>query len=76
LHQNGLLKHVTEGMIEGRIEVTERQGRRRRQPVDDINKTRGYWKLTEEEPDRRMKRPCCGRVYTPVVRQTTAWLNI
>ena len=31
-----LLKHVTEGKIEGSIEVKGRQGRRRKQLVDDL----------------------------------------
>jgi hypothetical protein len=30
LHRNCLLKHITEGKIEGGTEVTGRQGRRRR----------------------------------------------
>jgi hypothetical protein len=72
LRQNGLLKHVTEGMIEGRIEVTERLGRRRKQPVDDIKKTRGYWKLTKKEPDCRLRGTRFGRGCGPVVRQTAA----
>jgi hypothetical protein len=41
-----LLKHVIEGKIEGRMEVTGRRGRRRKQLVDDLKK-RGYtgnWK--------------------------------
>jgi hypothetical protein len=29
------LKHVTEGKMEGRIKVAERQGRRRKQLLDD-----------------------------------------
>jgi len=72
LGQNGLIKYFIEGMIEGRIEVTEGLGRRRKQLVDDIKKTRGYWKLTEEEPDRLLRRYRFGRGYGPVVRQTTA----
>jgi len=31
LHRNCLLKHIIERSIEGRIEVTERRGRRRKQ---------------------------------------------
>jgi len=31
LRRNCLLKHVTEGKIDGRIEVTGRRGRRRKQ---------------------------------------------
>jgi hypothetical protein len=35
LYRNCLLKHVTEGKIEGRTEVTERRGRKREQLLDD-----------------------------------------
>ena len=38
---------VIEGKIEGRIEVTGRRGRRRKQQLDDLKETRGYWKLKE-----------------------------
>jgi hypothetical protein len=31
-----LLKYVSEGKIEGRIEVTGRRGRRRKQLMDDL----------------------------------------
>jgi hypothetical protein len=36
LCRNCLIKHVTEGKIEGRIEMTGRRGRRRRQLLDDL----------------------------------------
>jgi len=36
------LKHTVEGKIEDRIEVIERRGRRRRQLLNDLQKTRGY----------------------------------
>jgi hypothetical protein len=41
LRRNGLLKNVIEGKIVEGIEVTERQGRRRKQLVDDLKETRG-----------------------------------
>ena len=34
--RNCLLKHVTEGKVDGRIEVTGRRGRRRKQLQDDF----------------------------------------
>jgi hypothetical protein len=55
LRRNYLLKHVIEGKIEGRIEVTGRRDRRHKQLLDDLQETRGYWKLKEEELD-----PLCG----------------
>jgi hypothetical protein len=36
LRRNCLLKHVIEGKIDGRINVTGRQGRRRKQLLDDL----------------------------------------
>ena len=39
LRRNRLLKQVIEGKREGRIEVTERQGRRRNQLLDDFKET-------------------------------------
>jgi hypothetical protein len=45
LRRNCLLKHVIEGKIEGRLDVTGRRKRRRKQILDDMNEKRGYWKL-------------------------------
>ena len=52
LRVNCLLKHAIEGKIEGGVEVTKRQGRRRKQLLDDIKETSGHWKLKEEALDR------------------------
>jgi hypothetical protein len=41
LHRNCLLKHVIEGKIEGRVAVTGRQEKRRKQLLDDIKETKG-----------------------------------
>jgi hypothetical protein len=43
---------VIEGKLEGRIEMTGRQGRKRKQLLDDLKETRGYWKLKEETLER------------------------
>ena len=43
--RNCLIKHIIEGKIAGRVEVTVRRGRRRKQLLDDIKETGGYWKL-------------------------------
>jgi len=42
LHRNCFLKHVIKGNIrvEGRMEV---KGRRRKQLMDDLKETTGYW---------------------------------
>ena len=52
LRRNFQLKHVTEK--EGRIEVTGRRGKRRKQLLDDIKERSGYWKLKEETLDRTL----------------------
>jgi hypothetical protein len=71
LRRNCLLKHVIEGKLEGRIEMTGRRGRRRKQLLDDLKGKRRYWKLREEVLVRTPWRTRFGRGYGPVVRQTT-----
>ena len=61
----------TEGKIQGGIEVTGRQGRRRSKLLDDLKERRGYSHLKEEALDRAMWRAGFGRGFGPVVRQTT-----
>ena len=68
--RNCLLKHVIEEKIVGRKEVTGRQGRRRKQLVDDIKEVSGYGKLKEEALDGIQWRIRFGRSYGPVIRQT------
>ena len=64
------LKHLIEGSIEGRTEVTGRRGRRGKQLPDDLKENRGYWKLKVEVPDRNVWKTRFGRGCGPVVRQT------
>jgi hypothetical protein len=71
LLRNCLLQRVTEGKIERGIEVTGRQGRRRRKLLDDLTERRGFSHLKEEALDRTMWRARFGRGFGPVVRQTT-----
>jgi hypothetical protein len=70
LRRNCLLKHVIERQLEGRIEITERRGKRRKQLLDDLKEKRRYWKLKEEALVRTLWITRFGRVYGPVVRQT------
>jgi hypothetical protein len=70
LHRNCLLKHVIEGKIEKRIEVTVRREGRRKQLLDDLKEKIGYCKLKEEAPDRILWMTGFGGVCGPVVRQT------
>jgi hypothetical protein len=70
LHSNCLVEHVTAGKIEGGIEVTGRQGRRRKRLLDAIKETKGYWELKTEALDRILWRIYFGIGDGPVVRQT------
>jgi hypothetical protein len=45
LRRNCLLKHVLEGKLEGRKEMTGRRGRRRKQLLVGLKEKRGYCKL-------------------------------
>jgi hypothetical protein len=44
LRGNCLLRYVIARKMEGRIEVKERRGKRRKQLPDDLKERRGYWK--------------------------------
>jgi hypothetical protein len=71
LRRNYLLQRVTEKKIQGGIEVTGRQGRKRRNLMDDLKKRRGYSHLKEKALDHTMWRARFGRGFGPVVRETT-----
>jgi hypothetical protein len=71
LRRKCLLQPVIEGKIKGVIEVTGRQGRRRRKLLNGLKVRRGYSHLKEEALDRNMWRAGFGRGFGPVVRQTT-----
>jgi hypothetical protein len=73
LRRNCVLKHVIEGKIMGRIEVTGRHGRRHKQLLDDFKETREYWKLKEEAQDRTVWSICFGRGCGPYVRHAARW---
>jgi hypothetical protein len=47
LSRNCLLKHVNEGKIEGRLEETERRGRRSKKLFEDLKEKTGYCKVKE-----------------------------
>ena len=51
--------------------MTGRQGRRRKQLLDELKEMRAYWKLKEEALDRILWINHFGRVYGPALRQTT-----
>jgi hypothetical protein len=62
---------VIEGKIKGELEVTRRQGRRRKKLLDDLKDRRGYYHLKEEALDRTMWRNRIERGVGPVIRQNT-----
>ena len=62
---------MIEGTIKGNIEVARRQGRIRKQLLDDVKETRGCWKLKEEALDRNVWRTRFERGYGFVVRETS-----
>jgi hypothetical protein len=68
LRRNCVLQRVIEGKIEGRIEMTGRQGRRCRKLLDDLKKRRGYSYLKEKALDRTMWRSQFGKGFGPVIR--------
>jgi len=52
LSRNRRIKHAVEGKTEGRVEVKERSGRRRKQLLEYRKGKIGYWKLIGEALDR------------------------
>jgi len=71
LRTNCILQLVIEVKIQGGIEVTRRQGRRRRKLLDDLKERKEYSHLKEEALDGTMWRARLGRGFGPLVRQTT-----
>ena len=55
------------------MDVTRRQGRRRKKLLDDLEDRTGYCHLKEEALDRTMWRNRFGGGFGPVVRQNTVW---
>jgi hypothetical protein len=66
-----LPKRVIEGKIGGKIELTERQGIRRMQLLDNFKEKRRYCKFKDEALDHPVQRIRFGPVNGSVVRQTT-----
>jgi hypothetical protein len=52
--------------MEGRMEVTGRRRRRRKQLLDDLEEKRGYWKLKEEALNRTLGRTRFGECSLPL----------
>ena len=69
LRRNCLLKQVIEGKMKGEMEVTRRQGRRRKKLLDDLKDRIEYSHLKEEALDRTVWRNRFRGGFGPVVRQ-------
>jgi hypothetical protein len=63
-----LLKHATEGRIEG---MGRRGRRRRKQLLDNIEEKRRYGNLKREKLDSTVRKIRFGWGYGPVAKQTT-----
>jgi hypothetical protein len=50
--------------------MTGRRRRRRKQLLKHLKRTREYWNLKEEAPDRTLWRMRIAKCYGPAVRQT------
>jgi hypothetical protein len=61
LRRNCLLKHISKGKVEREIKVTWRQRRRRKQLLDNLEETAGYWKQKEGALDCILWRTRLGR---------------
>jgi hypothetical protein len=68
LHRNFLLKHLLEGIIEERIDVTGGGGRKCKQELYNLKETRGYWKLKGNTRDGSLWRGRFGTDCGSVVR--------
>jgi hypothetical protein len=66
LRRNCLINHI----IKGKIRKAKRGGRRRKQLLEKLKKTRRYWKLKEEAQDHTLRRTQFARGYGPAARQT------
>jgi len=54
LRGSHLQRRVIEGRIKGRIHVTERRGKRRKQLPNDLKEMKEYCRLKEEALDRTL----------------------
>ena len=71
LRRNCLLQQFIGGKIKIGIEMTGRQGRRRRKQLDDLKERGGFSHLKEEAVDPTMWRVRFGRGFGPVVRENS-----
>jgi len=72
LRRNCLLNHITEG----KVESTDRRGRRPKLLLDGLRGKKMYCNLGEEALDRNVGRTRFGRVCGPVARQEYAMNDV
>jgi hypothetical protein len=75
LRRNCLLKHVIEGEIDERIDVTVPRGRIRKQLLHNLKKMKEYWKLKDEALDRTLWRTRFRKGNGPFARQSIERIN-
>jgi len=75
LCRNCLLKHVTEGKVEGKKKVTGRRGKRCKQLLEELKEKRKYCKPKQEAIDRSLWRTRFRTGSEPVARQTKECMN-
>jgi hypothetical protein len=63
-------------IIKGKIERTERRGRRLQQPRDDIKEKRRYWNLKVESQDRTVWKTRFGRDWSMLLERLLLAVNI
>jgi hypothetical protein len=69
LHRKFHVKHVIEGKIDGKKEVTRRQEGRHKLVLGDFKEKGGYYELEEEALDRTMWRIRFGSINDTTARQ-------
>jgi hypothetical protein len=67
LRRDFLVKHVIEGWVEGKIEVTEDEARRCKQLLGDLMEMGRYCRFKEEILYHTLWRTCFGRGNGPII---------
>jgi hypothetical protein len=70
LRKNCLLKHITEEKNTKSDRSDGKKKKKRKQLLDDLTETRGYWELKEEELDGTFCETVFVRGNVPVLKQT------
>jgi hypothetical protein len=71
LRSNCFLKHVIEGKLEAKIEVTGKRGRRRKQLLDDLQEEERMLEIARGSTRSNCVDKSLWKGYGPLVLQTT-----